>query len=230
VAEGRSLILALMPDRQPETARLREAAASTASMIYSLRRTRRTCFSFGPDATLPTRGKADRVTQESDPARDAAMEEAAQMIRKYAALPPDVATAFAEMLERIRRDAVRAKDTISVQQMAADNAVRSILRRQALAMEVIQRSLQPVILLPEFSGDDFSELESVVISLLPATTEEVEDVEGSVAQAIVTLKARDSSPASPVTSLVVLRSRAWPADRLSGGGDLPADDRAGDGR
>jgi hypothetical protein len=65
--------------------------------------------------------------------------------------------------------------------MTADNAVRSILRRQALTMEAIQRSFQPV-LLPDFSGDDFSELESVVLSLLPATTGEVEDIERSAAK------------------------------------------------
>jgi hypothetical protein len=122
------------------------------------------------------------VTEESDPARDAAIEEAAQMITRYAALPPDVAAAFVEMLERVRRDVAWAKVTDSVRQMAADNAVRSILRRQALAMDAIQGSFN-VVLLPDFSGDDFSELESAVISLLPATTGEVQEIERTVARA-----------------------------------------------
>jgi hypothetical protein len=104
------------------------------------------------------------------------------MIAKYAALPPHAAAAFVEMLERRRRDATWAAVTAAVWRMAEDNTVRSILHRQAQAMEAIQASFKPVVLLPDFSGDDFSQLESGVLGLLPRTAEEVENVERIVVQ------------------------------------------------
>jgi hypothetical protein len=86
------------------------------------------------------------------------------------------------MLERRRRDAAMAEVTATIRRMTEDNTVRSILHRQAQAMEAIQASFKPVVLFPDFSGDDFSQLESAVLGLLPTTAEEVENVERIVVQ------------------------------------------------
>jgi hypothetical protein len=122
------------------------------------------------------------VTQEPpNPREEATNNELAQMIAQYEALPPDVAAAFVEMLERRRRDTAKAEATI--REIAGDDTLRSILRRQVQAMDAIQASFEPVVLFPDFSGDDFSQLESAVLGLLPRTTDEVENVERIVVEA-----------------------------------------------
>lgn len=123
------------------------------------------------------------MTRElSGPADGATNDEVAQTIDNYAAPPRDVAAAFVEMLERIRRDAAWAGVTVTIRRMADDNTVRSILHRQAQAMEAMSANSRSVVLLPDFSGDDFSQLESAVVGLLPGTAEELENIERIAAE------------------------------------------------
>jgi len=68
----------------------------------------------------------------------------------------------------------------TIRQMSQDDFVHSILREQAEKMEAI-RSFGRALLFPDFTGDDYSHLESAVLNLVPATTEEVHDVEQAVA-------------------------------------------------
>lgn len=115
-----------------------------------------------------------------------------EMIARYDASSPDVAAAFVEMLERRRSDEALAGTSATIRSMATNNAVGPILRRQVAAMRKIQASFEPLTLfpieattvvptgpalLPDFSGSNFRRLESAVLSLLPKTTEEVEEAE-----------------------------------------------------
>jgi hypothetical protein len=117
--------------------------------------------------------------------REAADDEVAAAIAKYGEavmakyedLSPGTATAFVEMLGRRRKDTAWAAVRATLQQMAVDSSARSILSRQAQTMDAIKVSFEPVTLLPDFSGNDFSLLESAILSLIPATTEEISDVE-----------------------------------------------------
>lgn len=120
---------------------------------------------------------------------------------EYEALRPEAAVAFVEMLERSRRDTAWRIAEAAIRQMGTDNAVPSILRRQAELMESIRTSFERTVpfpdatgndfaLLPDFTGDDYSQLESAVLSLFPATAEEVQNVEHTIADASADPEAR----------------------------------------
>jgi hypothetical protein len=121
----------------------------------------------------------DKVSDE-DEGLPSPGNDAAEMIAEYEALSPEAASAFVEMLERRRRAAAWAEVSATIRQMGRDNAVQSILRRQAQSMDAIKGSFEEFTLLPDFSGDDFSQLESAVLSLMPTTAEEVENIERAV--------------------------------------------------
>jgi hypothetical protein len=69
------------------------------------------------------------------------------MIARYDALSPGTSAAFVHMLER-RKDEALAGTAATIRNMAADNAVGPILRRQAHAMQKIQSSFEPLTLFP----------------------------------------------------------------------------------
>jgi hypothetical protein len=125
------------------------------------------------------------VDDESSPADgEAVNDDAAELLARYRNLSPGAAEDFVNMLERIRADAAWAHVRATLQQMAADNSISSILHRQALTMEEIQESSGQIVLLPDFTGDDWSDLESAVVSLLPTTAREIENVERIAADAV----------------------------------------------
>jgi hypothetical protein len=100
------------------------------------------------------------------------------------------------MLER-RKDEALAGTAATIRNMAADNGVGPILRRQAHAMQKIQSSFEPLMLfpveavpeppapalLPDFSGSNRRRLESAVLDLLPKTAEQVEEAERMAVEA-----------------------------------------------
>jgi hypothetical protein len=68
----------------------------------------------------------------------------------------------------------------TLRDMAAANTVNSILQRQANAMDAILASFEqprPAVLLPDFSGDDYSALEDAVLALVPTNPEQLADIE-----------------------------------------------------
>jgi hypothetical protein len=120
------------------------------------------------------------VTQQDS---GAVYDEAAEMIERYRVASPDVAAAFVQMLDRIRTDAAWTSVAGTTQQMAAENSINGILRRQARAMDELHSGSQKLTLLPSFTGSNFRRLEKAVVDLLPSTVAEVSEIERIAAEA-----------------------------------------------
>jgi hypothetical protein len=100
----------------------------------------------------------------------------------WAERPPDEAGPLLSMIERLRAQAWASVDS-TLREMAATNAVNSILERQANAMDAMLASFeQPgaTVLLPDFTGDDYSGLEEAVLALVPTNPEQVTVIEQAV--------------------------------------------------
>lgn len=82
--------------------------------------------------------------------------------------PPNEATPFLDLIEHLRAQGWAQVDA-TLRDMADTNSVRSILQRQASAMEVMRASFEqsePMDLLPDFTGDDYEALEDAVLALI----------------------------------------------------------------
>jgi hypothetical protein len=93
--------------------------------------------------------------------------------------PPEQAGPLLDTIERLRVQAWAHVDS-ALRDMAAANSVRSILQRQASTMDAILTSFtqsQIPVLLPDFTGDDYSSLEAAVLALVPTKPEELADLE-----------------------------------------------------
>ena len=83
--------------------------------------------------------------------------------------PANEAAPFLDLIERLRAQGWAQVDA-TLQEMADANSVRSILQRQASAMEAMRASFkqsEPMVLLPDFTGDDYEALEDAVLALIP---------------------------------------------------------------
>lgn len=98
--------------------------------------------------------------------------------------PPEEAGPFLDTIERLRlQKRVWAYVDATLRDMAATNNVRSILQRQASAMEAMRASFEPfrpTVLLPDFTGKDYRALERAVLALIPTKPEELADMEQAV--------------------------------------------------
>lgn len=97
----------------------------------------------------------------------------------WAEKPPEKAGPVLDVIERLRTQAWAHVDS-TLRDMAAANTVNSILQRQANAMDAILASFEqprPAVLLPDFSGDDYSALEDAVLALVPTNPEQLADIE-----------------------------------------------------
>jgi hypothetical protein len=94
--------------------------------------------------------------------------------------PPEAARPLLFFIERQRTHQWAQADAL--RDMAAASTVRAILQRQATAMEDmlvhIDRS-RPTVLLPDFSRDDYTALETAILALIPRP-EQLADVEQAV--------------------------------------------------
>jgi hypothetical protein len=92
------------------------------------------------------------------------------------------ASPLLDMIERLRTH-ISVYVSSTLQDMATANTVRSILQRQASAMEEMRADFersQPTVLLPDFTGDDYSALEATVLALIPTNPEELAAAERTV--------------------------------------------------
>ena len=99
--------------------------------------------------------------------------------------PPEEASPLLDAIERLRTH-ISVYVSSSRQDMAAANTVRSILQRQASAMEEMRAGFersQLTVLLPDFSGDDYSALEATILALIRTNPEELAAAERTVAVA-----------------------------------------------
>ena len=98
--------------------------------------------------------------------------------------PPEEAGPFLDTIERLRlQERAWAHVDATLRILAATNNVRSILQRQASAMEAMRASFEPfrpMVLLPDFTGNDYRALEHAVLALIPTKPEELADVEQAV--------------------------------------------------
>jgi hypothetical protein len=98
--------------------------------------------------------------------------------------PPEEAGPLLDVIERLRADVWDRMSTL--RDMADASTVRSILQRQASAMEAMLASFEqsrPMALLPDFTGDDHGTLEAAVLALIPTTSEQFANVEQAVEEA-----------------------------------------------
>ena len=93
---------------------------------------------------------------------------------------PEVAGPLLYLIERQRTHQWAQADAL--RDMASASTVRAILQRQATAMEDmlvhIDRS-RPTVLFPDFSGDDYTALETAILTLIPRP-EQLADLEQAV--------------------------------------------------
>ena len=95
--------------------------------------------------------------------------------------PPEEAGPLLGVIEHLR--ARRSYVDTTIQDMAAAANVNSILERQASTMEAMLASFKqprPTVLLPDFTGDDYSALETTVLALIPTGPERLADIEQAV--------------------------------------------------
>lgn len=100
----------------------------------------------------------------------------------WAEQPPEEAGPLLDVIERLRVQAWAHVDT-TIREMAAANIVNSILRRQANTMDTMLASFEqprPTVLLPDFTGDDYSALETTVLALVPTNPEQLAGIEQAV--------------------------------------------------
>lgn len=100
----------------------------------------------------------------------------------WAEQPPEEAGPLLDVIERLRVQAWTHAD-ITLREMAAANNVNSILQRQANTMDAMLASFEqplPAVLLPDFTGDDYSALETTVLALVPTSPEQLADIEQAV--------------------------------------------------
>jgi hypothetical protein len=96
--------------------------------------------------------------------------------------PPEEAGPLLNLIERLQAHAWAHVDA-TLRDVASTNSVRSILRRQASAMETMRASfepLRPTVLLPDFTGDDYEALDAAVLALVPTTPDQLADMEHAV--------------------------------------------------
>ena len=99
--------------------------------------------------------------------------------------PPSEAGPLLDVIERLRAH-LRAHVDRTLRDMADANTVRSILQRQASAMEAILAGFEqsrPMGLFPDFTGEDYSGLEATVLALIPTTREQLAGTERAVEEA-----------------------------------------------
>lgn len=97
----------------------------------------------------------------------------------WAERPPEEAGPLLDLIERLRRQAWANVDS-TLREMATTSTVNSILGRQAAAMDALLASFEqprPAALLPDFTGDDYSALESAILALVPTDPEQLADLE-----------------------------------------------------
>ena len=100
----------------------------------------------------------------------------------WAEKPPEEAGPLVDMIERLRTRVWAHVDS-TLRDMAAASSVNSILQRQANAMDAILASFEqprPTVLLPDFTGDDYSALEAAVLDLVPTNPGQLADIEQAV--------------------------------------------------
>lgn len=100
----------------------------------------------------------------------------------WAGNPPEEAAPLLEVIERLRTLAWAQVDS-TLRDMAAANNVNSILQRQAKAMDAMRASFErprSAVLLPDFTGEDDSLLETAVLALVPTDPEELASIEQGV--------------------------------------------------
>ena len=96
--------------------------------------------------------------------------------------PPEEAGPLLGVIEHLRARAWAHVDT-TIQDMAAAANVNSILERQASTMDAMLASFKqprPTVLLPDFTGDDYSALETTVLAFIPTNPERLADIEQAV--------------------------------------------------
>ena len=95
---------------------------------------------------------------------------------------PDEAAPLLDTIERLRAH-VSVYVSSTLQDMAAANTVRSILQRQASAMEAMGADFeqsQVTVLLPDFTGDDYGALWATVRALIPTKPEKLAAAERTI--------------------------------------------------
>lgn len=120
----------------------------------------------------------------------------------WAQQPPQEARPLLDVIEHLRAQAWVHVDT-TLREMAATTNVNSILQRQASTMNAMLASFRqsrPAVLLPDFTGDDYSGFETTVLALVPTDPEQLADIEQAV----------EAASADPANRKLL----AWIADRL----------------
>jgi hypothetical protein len=105
----------------------------------------------------------------------------------WAQEPPEEAGPLLNIIERLRAQAWANVDS-TLREMAVSNGVNSIRQRQATAMDAMLASFRqprPAVLLPDFTGEDYSGLEAAVLALVPTDPEQLADIEQVVKAASV---------------------------------------------
>jgi len=100
----------------------------------------------------------------------------------WAEEPPEEAGPLLDTIARLQERAWAHNDA-TLRDMAATHNVRSILQRQATAMTAMRASFEqsrPVVLVPDFTGDDYTALVAAVLALSPTTPEQLADIEQAV--------------------------------------------------
>ena len=117
----------------------------------------------------------------------------------WAGNPPEEAGPLLEVIERLRTLAWAQVDS-TLRDMAAANDVNSILQSQANAMDAMRASFErprSAVLLPDFTGEDYSSLETAVLALVPTDPEELAAIEQGVEAASADPENRNCWPRSP---------------------------------
>jgi len=100
----------------------------------------------------------------------------------WAGQPPEEAGPLLGVIEHLRARAWAHVDT-TIRDMATVTNVNSILQRQASTVDAMLASFRqprPTVLLPDFTGDDYSALETAVLALVPTNPEQLADIEQAV--------------------------------------------------
>jgi hypothetical protein len=96
--------------------------------------------------------------------------------------PPEEAAPLLAVVERLRTLAWAQVDS-TLRDTAAASNVNSIQHRQANAMDAIGASFErprSAVLMPDFTGEDYSSLETAVLALVPTDPEELASIEQDV--------------------------------------------------